>query len=121
MNEVAVNSLDELKSFAKDFAANLKPGDIVCMTGDLGAGKTTFVKYICEAFGIEGQVQSPTFNILLQYQNPEGILINHIDLYRLASQEELEDIGFYEAIEGEAISFVEWAEKFNDSMPSEAT
>lgn len=107
MNNTIVNSLEELDSLAANFAKQLKAGDVICMTGDLGAGKTTFVSAVAKTLGIEDGVQSPTFNLLLQYQNAEGILLNHFDLYRLENEEDLEDIGFFEIIEGEGISFIE--------------
>ena len=119
MDKVIVNTLNELDKFCKEFSKTLKPGNVVCLTGELGAGKTAFVQAIAKAFNITDQVQSPTFNILLQYKNNE-ILINHFDLYRLEKQEELEDIGFYEAIESDAFSFIEWAEKFREKMPEDA-
>lgn len=120
MKEITINNLKELESFCKDFSSTLKPGDVVCLTGDLGAGKTAFVQAVAKAFNIKEQVQSPTFNILLQYKNNE-VVLNHFDLYRLEKSEELEDIGFYESIESDAMSFVEWAEKFKDQMPEYAT
>ena len=119
MDIIRINNLEELKGFTNEFCRQLNPGTIVCLTGDLGAGKTTFVRYISEALGIKDQVQSPTFNIQLQYKNDNATL-NHFDLYRLEKAEELEDIGFYEAIEDEAITFIEWAEKFKDQMPEDA-
>lgn len=101
-----INTLNELEKFCKDFSKTLKSGNVVCLTGDLGAGKTAFVQAIAKAFNITEQVQSPTFNILLQYTNND-VVINHFDLYRLERPEELEDIGFYEATEDNAFSFVE--------------
>lgn len=119
MDKIRINNLEELNDLAKEYCTQLNPGAVVCLTGDLGAGKTTFVRYISEALGIKDQVQSPTFNIQLQYKNDNATL-NHFDLYRLEKAEELEDIGFYEAIEDEAITFIEWAEKFKDQMPEDA-
>ena len=106
MKEITINNLEELEDFCKEFSVSLKPGNVVCLTGDLGAGKTAFVQAIAKAFDITDQVQSPTFNILLQYKN-DKVVLNHFDLYRLEKPEELEDIGFYEAIENDSISFVE--------------
>ena len=119
MNEVQVNNLDELKKFCKKFSKEINSGDVICLTGDLGAGKTTFVQCVCEALNINDNVTSPTFNIMLQYKNDE-VILNHFDLYRLEKSDELEDIGFFEAIEGEAITFIEWAEKFKVQMPEDA-
>lgn len=119
MKEITLNSLEELENFCKELSASLKPGNVICLTGDLGAGKTAFVQAVAKAFNITDQVQSPTFNIQLQYENDE-VVLNHFDLYRLERPEDLDDIGFYEALESEAISFVEWAEKFKDQMPEDA-
>lgn len=106
MNEVNIENIKELKSFAKDFSNKLKPGSVICLSGDLGAGKTAFVHCVCSVLNIEDQVLSPTFNIQLQYKNNE-VVVNHFDLYRLEKLEELEDIGFFESIESDAFSFVE--------------
>ena len=106
MNEVAINNLEEMSSFAQGFIKDLNPGSVVCLSGDLGAGKTTFVQCICEALNINDNVTSPTFNIMLQYKN-DKVVINHFDLYRLEKPEDLEDIGFYEATDSAAISFIE--------------
>lgn len=120
MNETVINNLEELQNFANDFVKNLKPGDVICLAGDLGAGKTAFVKCIANAYKIQEQLQSPTFNILLTYENEDGLRLNHFDLYRLEQDADLDDIAFYEEIESYAISFIEWAEKFKDAMPEDA-
>lgn len=119
MKEITINNLEELENFCEEFSKTLKPGNVICLTGDLGAGKTAFVQSICSALNIEEQVQSPTFNIQLRYSN-DNVVLNHFDLYRLEKPEELEDIGFYEDIENDSISFVEWAEKFKNQMPEDA-
>ena len=122
MTKIHANNLEELQKIAEDFAKNLNPGDVVCMTGDLGAGKTTFTQFVAKKLGITEPVQSPTFNILLQHKSPEGLILNHFDLYRLENADELDDIAFYETIEdSNSISFIEWAEKFKDEMPESAT
>lgn len=117
MNETIINNIEELQIFANDFVKNLNPGDVICISGGLGAGKTTFVQCIANALNIHEQLQSPTFNILLTYKNDDGLSLNHLDLYRLETPDELDDIAFYEEIENDAISFIEWAEKFESEMP----
>ena len=120
MSEFVSQSLEDTKNIAREFAKVIKPGMVVCMSGDLGAGKTTFVSALAEVLGIEAQVMSPTFNILMQYPNKGGPSINHFDLYRLDDEQELEDIDFFGIIEQDDITFIEWANKFEDAMPSDS-
>lgn len=118
MQEYISKSIEDTNLIAKNFANSLKPSTVVCMTGDLGSGKTAFVKCVANALGIKQDIVSPTFNILLQYESANGYMFNHFDLYRLDSCEELEDIGFYEVVDDDGISFIEWSEKFPNNMPS---
>ena len=104
-------SPEATKQLASTLAPYLRAGDVVVLEGDLGAGKTQFVQGVAAGLGIRDQVTSPTFNILLSY--PEGSLpLYHFDLYRLEHPDELEDIGYFETIDGDGASFVEWGEKF---------
>lgn len=109
-------SSEATKQLAATLAPYLQAGDIIVLSGDLGAGKTQFVQGVAAGLGVRDQVTSPTFNILLTY--PTGSLpLYHFDLYRLDSADELEDIGYYETIEGNGVSFVEWGEKFPEALP----
>ena len=104
------------KQLAGTLAPYLRPGDAIVLGGDLGAGKTQFVQGVAAALGVRDAVTSPTFNILLSYS--EGRLpLYHFDLYRLDSPDDLEDIGFYETVDGDGASFIEWGDKFIDAMP----
>lgn len=96
----------------------IREGTILCMEGDLGAGKTLFVQSLAATLGVEGEVTSPTFNLMNIY---EGICpILHFDLYRLETVEQLEDIGFFEYTEDpEGIVVIEWADKFPEAMPED--
>ena len=116
MNIYISNSVEETKNFAKTFASKLKNGDVVCFKGNLGAGKTQFVQGVANYFDIKENVISPTFNILLQY-DAKDITLFHFDLYRLEEEEQLEDIAFYETLESNGISFIEWSEKFPNALP----
>lgn len=94
-------------------------GDVICFTGDLGAGKTLMSRGISLALGAaEEEITSPTFAIMNVYAGKE-LEIRHFDLYRLNRPEELEDIGFYEYAGGEGVTLIEWAELFPDSLPEE--
>lgn len=109
-------SPEATKQLAATLAPYLRAGDVIVLTGDLGAGKTQFVQGVAAGLGIRDRVTSPTFNILLTY--PGGSLpLYHFDLYRLESSDQLEDTGFYETVEADGASFIEWGEKFPESMP----
>ena len=105
---------NETKEFAKEFAKTLKPGDIVTLDGDLGAGKTVFTKGICEYFNVADYVVSPTYTIVNEYRG--DIPIFHFDIYRLEEEEELYNIGFYEYLNPDALVIVEWAEKIPEAF-----
>lgn len=109
-------SPEATKQLAGTLAPYLRAGDVIVLSGDLGAGKTQFVQGVAAALGVRGPVTSPTFNILLSYL--EGSLpLHHFDLYRLDDADELEDIGFYDTLDADGASFVEWGERFPDALP----
>lgn len=110
------SSVEETQQLAATLAKYLHPADVVVLTGDLGAGKTHFVQGVAQGLGISAPVTSPTFNVLLEYD--EGrIPLYHFDLYRLESADQLEDIGYFDVIESDGVSFVEWGEKFPRALP----
>lgn len=102
---------EQTNEIAKDFVKEISAGDIVLLEGDLGAGKTAFVKGVVSAFGGNGAlVTSPTFTIVNEY-NISGKTIYHFDLYRINSVEELFNIGIEEYFYGQGICFIEWPER----------
>lgn len=104
------------KNIAVEFAGLLSPGDVVLLIGNLGSGKTFFVKSICNEFGIDSAA-SPSFAIVNEYAGKHEI--NHFDFYRIKKIEELYDIGFEEYINDESkINLIEWADLFPDILPS---
>ncbi len=114
--EFIAESLEDTKSFAKQFANTLKSGDVVLLTGDLGAGKTTFVKAVAKALGYDGLVTSPTFTLLNQYN--AKFPIYHFDMYRLKSSAEAIESGLDEILHnGEGVCFVEWPQKVAGILP----
>lgn len=109
------NSREETIKIACDFAKGLKAGDIVCLNGDLGAGKTAFVAGIAEAFGYDGYTSSPTFTLVNEYI--AEIPIYHFDVYRIDYSDEMYDIGIDDYLFGDGICIIEWAERIKDILP----
>ena len=101
-------SAEETRAIGKTLGESLKEGDVVALTGELGAGKTVFAKGIAEGLGVTEEVVSPTFTLQRTY---EGVrTLNHFDLYRIEDEEELTHIGFYDTL-GEGVAVIEWAER----------
>jgi tRNA threonylcarbamoyladenosine biosynthesis protein TsaE len=111
------NSPDQTTELGRVLGTLLRAGDIVLLSGDLGAGKTQLTKGIALALGVKEAITSPTFNILLEHAGSEGVLLRHFDLYRLEDESELDDIDYFGLLEDEAISVVEWGDKFPDALP----
>lgn len=112
--EFTTNSAEETIELGRRLAAELRPPKLVLLRGDLGAGKTTMVKGIAEAFHAASQddVTSPTFTLIHEYRGPDAS-VYHIDLYRLETQRELETLGLDELIADERnVVLIEWGEKF---------
>ncbi len=107
----AVSSVEETKSLAGELAAFLQPGDVILLSGDLGAGKTQFTQGLAAGLGANEAVISPTFNIVLTYGSGR-LPLHHFDLYRLEDDEQLEDIALREYLESDGVCIIEWAEKF---------
>lgn len=106
------DSEKKTREIAKAYAAKLNKGDVVLLSGDLGAGKTAFVKGVAEYFNLEG-VTSPTY----AYLNVYGDFIYHYDCYRLSSGEEAEAMGLTDYFGGDNICFIEWAENIKEALP----
>lgn len=114
-------SAQETRAVAAALGASLADGDVVTLSGDLGAGKTCFAQGVAEGMGIGADVVSPTFNIILTYEDAP-VTLCHFDLYRLEDASELEDVGFYEYVDEATpgACLIEWADLFPDEMPEEA-
>jgi len=96
----------------------LKPGDIICLTGDLGAGKTTFVQGIAKGWGSLDPVSSPTFVLVNVYRRQDGVTLSHLDAYRLSSVTEAEDLDLQPLIENGPV-LIEWADRIAEILPGE--
>lgn len=100
----------ETEALAAALAAELRPGDIVLISGDLGAGKTTFVRGALRALGITEPVTSPTFTVARRYTTPDGVELSHLDLYRLGTLDDEDPALLDDELGGSRIAFVEWPE-----------
>ncbi len=114
-----VRSVEETWRAAAEVAELLRPGQVVALHGDLGAGKTTFVQGLCFALGLHRPVTSPTFTLSTEYATPRFTFV-HMDLYRLGGPDDLLAIGFPEYLETGAVVAVEWPERAGDLIPADA-
>jgi len=109
--KLSTKNHEETLALGKELAKHLKPGDIILLFGDLGAGKTTLTQGLCIGLGLNKQayVSSPTFTLMNQYKGIHAV--NHIDLYRLDTISQIEALGIEENLFSEDISIIEWSEK----------
>jgi len=114
-----VHSVEETWALARTFAKELTPGTVVCLEGDLGAGKTTFTQGLAAALGVPGRVTSPTFCIVQEHAGAETLLA-HMDLYRLHGEDDVLAIGWEDYLSRGAILVVEWPERAGELIPKNA-
>lgn len=119
MNKYITRSEKDTINFAKNFAKDLKSGDIIVLSGELGSGKTKFVQGILEYFGLENEISSPTFTIVNEY-NSEKMNIYHFDVYRLEDSDEFYAMGGDEYFSN-GICLIEWGEMIEDILPKPYT
>jgi len=113
-------SAAETQSWGSRLAALLKPGDVLALAGDLGAGKTAFTQGLALGLGITEPVTSPTFTLINQYRTAEGIRLQHVDSYRLANAPlEMWDVGLADLFAGDDIVVIEWADRIPGLLPDE--
>ena len=117
MLKIKLNGLKETKEFGIKLGKLLKSGDILCLNGDLGAGKTTLTKSVGLGLGVEDYITSPTFALINEYEG--RLRVYHFDVYRLENVEELYDLGFDEYFYGKGVSIIEWAEKIEKLLPKD--
>jgi tRNA threonylcarbamoyladenosine biosynthesis protein TsaE len=117
--EIVIKNLDEIEKAAAEFLPYLKHSKVVAFYGEMGAGKTTFIKAVCACLGVTDMVNSPTFSIINEYFTSKKELIYHLDLYRLRNPEELLDIGYEDYLQSGNYLFIEWPEKAEYLLPPE--
>lgn len=113
--EYCSNSEQETEALGKRLGERLKPGTVIAYTGDLGAGKTAFTRGLARGLGISGQVTSPTFTIVNEYEGGRLPLF-HFDMYRLGSADELFDIGWEDYLARNGVCAVEWSENVDEAL-----
>ena len=121
MKRIEIKSLDEIRSAACTFIdeyISLRKETVFAFYGTMGAGKTTFIKAICEELGVEDVINSPTFAIINEYRSEtSGELIYHFDFYRINKLSEAENIGTSDYFYSGALCFIEWPEKIEELLP----
>lgn len=113
MKEFFIASESQLSEWVPVLFDMLGDKKKLALVGDLGAGKTTLIKYLCQHLGVRDQVVSPTFSLVNEYSTDTGVNVFHIDLYRLESLEEALQIGIEEYLDSEAYVFIEWPQLIN--------
>jgi tRNA threonylcarbamoyladenosine biosynthesis protein TsaE len=123
--QIHIQDIDHIREAARDFIANIGDRRVFAFYGKMGAGKTTFVKAICEELGVEDVITSPTFAIVNEYTltshlSPLTSAIYHFDFYRIKKLEEVYDMGYEDYFYSGALCFIEWPELIEDILPEDA-
>jgi len=120
--EIKIDCIGNIRTAARQFVGNMPAGKVIAFYGKMGAGKTTFIKAVCEELGVEDAVTSPTFAIVNEYRAEEsGELIYHFDFYRIKKLEEVYDMGYEDYFYSGALCLIEWPELIEDLLPEDAT
>ena len=118
MISVKANNFEETIEYAKKLGRSLKGGEIIAYFGGLGMGKTTFTSGLCEGYGINAEVSSPTFALVNEYGNRDK-KVYHFDMYRISGFEDLCSTGFFDYLDTNAVLAIEWSENIEDSLPED--
>lgn len=119
MMEIKIENIEHLASVARKFVDEMGENRVFAFYGKMGAGKTTFIKAICEAMGVKDVVASPTFAIVNEYADAEGQPVYHFDFYRIKNLREAYDIGCEEYFYSGCPCFIEWPEMVEELLPED--
>jgi ATPase, YjeE family len=114
-----IKSLETIDDTALQFIRQMGDNTVFAFHGEMGAGKTTFIKAICEKLGVEDIINSPTFSIVNEYRANSGELIYHFDFYRIKDENEALDFGYEDYFYSGSLCFIEWPEKIPSLLPSD--
>lgn len=115
---IETNSAEETYQLGKQMGEKVGAGEIYCLDGDLGTGKTVFTQGFAAGLGVEGPVNSPTFTILQQYDSGR-LPLYHFDVYRIGDVEEMDEIGYEECFYGEGVTLIEWSSLIREILPDQ--
>lgn len=116
--EIKIQSLEHIHEAAREFIAAMGDNTVFALYGKMGAGKTTFIKALCQELGVEDVVTSPTFAVINEYRSDiAGELIYHFDFYRIKKLEEVYDMGYEDYFYSGALYFIEWPELVEELLP----
>lgn len=119
--ELRIDNIESIREAARQFVAATGENTVFAFYGKMGAGKTTFIKAVCEELGVEDVITSPTFAIVNEYRSDTtGELIYHFDFYRIKKIEEVYDMGYEDYFYSGALCFIEWPELIEELLPEEA-
>lgn len=118
METIRIDSLEKIQEAAREFVASMGDNTVFAFYGKMGAGKTTFIKAVCQELGVTDNITSPTFAIVNEYRSDlAGELIYHFDFYRIKKLDEVYDMGYEDYFYSGAICFIEWPELIEDLLP----
>ena len=119
MIDLHIHDLGQIDVMAADFVSQMTDARVYAFYGEMGAGKTTFIKALCRALGVEDVITSPTFSIINEYTTAEGAIIYHFDFYRIKKLEEVYDMGYEDYFYSDALCFIEWPELVEELLPED--
>ena len=118
--EIKIKSIEEIAVAAKEFVTAMGDRKVFAFYGKMGAGKTTFIKAVCEELGVEDVINSPTFAIVNEYVDGKGEPVYHFDFYRIKNLQEVLDIGYEDYVYSGHMCFMEWPELIENLLPDDA-
>ncbi|EGK01005.1 MULTISPECIES: tRNA (adenosine(37)-N6)-threonylcarbamoyltransferase complex ATPase subunit type 1 TsaE [Dysgonomonas] len=116
---ITIKSLEDMDQAAIEFVKSMGDNTVFAFRGEMGAGKTTFIKAICEKLGVSDTINSPTFAIVNEYRSDSGELIYHFDFYRINKVEEAFDFGYEDYFYSGSLCFIEWPELIENLLPAD--